>query len=895
MPILNLDKLFYPRSVAVIGASNRDGAPGHTVMHNLLHGGFEGPIMPVTADERAISGVLAYPRVEALPETPDLAVVCLSPAKAGDTLRALGDRGTRAAILLADGKGSQVNPRSNGTARALLDQAERYGLRILGPDCLGIMVPGIGLNASIAPVPALPGGVAFVSQSSTVCSAVLDWARERDIGFSHFISLGETVDVDLADVIDYLGNDAMTRAILIYIESIRNGRQFMSAGRGASRNKPVLVIKSGRTPEGQPAVGTVEAVGSDDVYDAAIRRAGMLRVHGFSELFAAVETLGRSRAVRGDRLAIVSNGVGIAVMAVDNLVLKGGRLADIGASTLRSLEPHVVPPGPPSNPVHLAEDAAPERYAAVAKAILSDANVDAVLVMHAPSSAVSSTRVAEAVIRAQKETHGAVLASFMGGLSVAEARHLLGEAHIPHFDTVNQAVEAFMHMVRFRRNQDMLMQTPPSKPAEFTSSREDVRIMVHELLRRGQSIVTGREAKSLLAAYGMISSDARIASSPDDAAAIAEKMGFPIALRMLSRESAGKGAAGAELFLDSGQAVKRAAQNLLSNTGPRLARTGLQGFTLERMIRPSGTRELRIGVTDDAIFGPVLIFGHGGPAADVISDTAVALPPLNMTLARELIERTRVFKLLRGYGDVPPADIDGVCLALIQVSQLVVDIPEIAALDINPLIVDESGVFVVDAQILIAPPSEISERRLAIRPYPKELEEEFTLVNGRRVLLRPIRPEDEPAHHDFLARCTPEDMRLRFFHLVRSLPHSEMARLTQIDYDREMAFIATAARQDGAGPETLGVVRTVADLNNDKAEYAVMVRSDLKGQRLGWKLMDKIIRYCQSRGTRRIVGLVLRDNIPMLDLVHALGFHSRKIPDEDVMEVELDLEGLQAH
>lgn len=891
MPIFNLNKLFYPRSVAVVDASNREGVTGQIVMQNLLHGGFEGPIMPVSNDERAISGVLAYPRIEALPETPDLAVVCSSGSKVATTLGALAERGTRAAILLSNDIGGKSDPRESGAIQAVLRDAERAGLRILGPDCLGLMVPHIGLNASIAPVAAAPGGVAFVSQSSTVCAAVLDWAHDRDIGFSHFVSLGKTFDIDLADVIDYLGNDAMTRAILVYVEWIRNGRQFMSAGRGASRNKPVLVIKAGRTAEGQrAALGSAEAAGTDDVYDAAIRRAGMLRVQGFSELFAAVETLGRARPLRGERLAIVSNGVGIAVMAVDNLILSGGRLAPLSYATLQAIEAQVSASGPPSNPAHLDEDAAPDRYAATAKAILADNNVDAVLVMHAPSSAVSSVRVADAVIRAAKESRGAVLASFMGGKSVAEARRMLGDAHIPTFDTVNQAVDAFMHMVRFRRNQELLMQTPPSKPTEFVSGRDDVRLMVGELLRRGQSILTGREAKTLLAAFGIKSAETRIVKTAEDAAQAAEKMGFPVALKTLARDMPAKGAPrGIEMFLESGSAVRTAAQRMLANAEQRMPRTVVQGLTIERMMQRSGTREVRIGVSDDAVFGPVIVFGHGGSAADVIDDHAVGLPPLNMALARELIERTRVYRLLLGYGEVPRADIDGLCLMLVQVSQMVVDIPEIAALDINPVVVDENGVFAIDAQVLIAPPTEATERRLAIRPYPQELEESFTLRSGRPVMLRPIRPEDEPAHHDFLSKCTPEDMRLRFFHLVRSLPHSEMARLTQIDYDREMAFIATAVREDGSGPETLGVVRTVADLNNDKAEYAIMVRSDLKGQRLGWKLMEKIIRYCRSRGTQRIVGLVLRDNVPMLDLIHSLGFRSRKVPDDDVMEVELDL------
>jgi acetyltransferase len=887
MPILNLDKLFYPRSVAVIGASNREGVPGQVVMQNLLHGGFEGPIMPVTSGDRAISGVLAYAEIQDLPITPDLAVVCTPALSSLDEIRALGARGTRAAILLAPESQAQKTP-TRSSHHHLREEAQRYGLRILGPDCLGVMVPGIGLNASIAHVPAQPGGVAFVSQSSTVCAAVLDWASERDIGFSHFISMGDSADICFGDVIDYLGNDAMTRAILLYIESIQNGRSFMSAGRGASRNKPILVIKSGRTPEGHLAAsGETAADGADDVYDAAIRRAGMLRVYGFNELFAAVETLARSKPLRGERLAILSNGRGMAVMAVDSLVLNGGRLAKLHEPTLAALAA-LVPAGRPRlNPVNFEEDAPPEHYGAAVKTLLADPDVDAVMVLHAPTSAVSSSKAAEAVIRSQKETRGPVLTSWMGGGRVAEARHLFAAARIPTYDTPNQAVDAFLHMMRFRRNQEMLIETPTSTPVEFTPATEAARLMLDEYLNGGRNFLVGRDAKALLSAYSIASAEARIAKTPGDAAAIAQTMGFPVALRPASRRPAEPQAGAVDPLLETPGEVEATAARMMRGVGGR--KPTVQGVSVERMARLPGTHEVIIRVGDDPIFGPVIMFGHGGLATDVIGDRAVALPPLNTSLARELLSRTRVYRLLQGYGDCPPANIDALCLTLVQVSQMIIDLPQIAALEINPLFVDDQGVFAVDAQILIARPTEASERRLAIRPYPKDLEEEFVLPSGRTVMLRPIRPEDEPAHHEFISKCAPDDLRLRFFHLVRRLPHAEMARLTQIDYDREMAFLATAQKPDGTGPETLGVVRTITDLHNDKTEYAILIRSDLKGQRLGWKLMEKIVRYSRSRGTKRIIGLVLADNRKMLDLVHRMGFESRRVPDDDIMEVELDL------
>jgi len=888
MPILNLDKLFYPRSVAVVGASNTEGMPGHVVMQNLLHGGFEGPILPVSRDERAISGVLAYPRIDDLPITPDLAVVCTAPNVSLEAIRKLGERGTRAAILLShEGRDEKAGKLANSAIRA---EAERHGVRILGPDCLGVMVPGIGLNASVAHVSVQPGGVAFVSQSSTVCAAVLDWACERDIGFSHFISLGDTADICVGDIVDYLGNDPMTRAILLYIESIQNGRTFMSAGRGASRNKPILVIKAGRTPEGRRAAsGDAAPDGADDVYDAAIRRAGMLRVYGFNELFSAVETLARAKPLRGERLGIISNGRGMGVMAVDSLILSGGRLGRLSDETVAALTPLMPPGRPVANPVNFDEDAPPEHYGKFAKALLADPEIDAVMILHAPSAAVSSTKAAEAVILAHKDRKQTLLTSWMGGNRVAEARHLFANARVPTFDTPNGAIDAFLHMIRYRRNQEMLIETPTSAPDDFTPATESARLMVEEHLTGGRNFLAGRDAMALLAAYGIVSAEARVARTPGEAAAIAEKMGFPVAVRRAQYGSTVRAEAhGLGAVLETSAEVRQAAQHMLAGAGGE-GRGRVQAISVERMVRRQGTHEVMIRIADDAIFGPVITFGHGGLATDVIGDRAVALPPLNTSLAGELLSRTRVHRLLQGYGECPRANIEALQLALVQVSQMIVELPEIAALEINPLLVDDQGVFAVDAQIMIAAPSEALERRLAIRPYPKDLEEEFVLPNGRTVMLRPIRPEDEPAHHDFIAKCSPDDLRLRFFHLVRRLPHAEMARLTQIDYDREMAFVATAPNPDGSGPETLGVVRTFTDLHNDKAEYAVLVRSDLKGQRLGWKLMEKIIAYSKSRGTRRIVGLVLSDNRKMLDLIRTLGFTSRRIPDDDVMEVELDL------
>ena len=892
MPIRNLQKLFHPGSVAVVGASSREEVPGSLVMHNLLQGGFEGPIMPVNPREQAVAGVLAYPEIDALPVTPDLAVICSPLSEVADIVGKLAQRGTGAAIVMTDEPLTERELRESPSHDAALASARAFGLRILGPNGLGVMVPGLGLNATIAHATARPGHLAFISQSSAISAAVLDWAREHDIGFSHVVSLGDTADTDFGDIIDYLGSEPEVRTILLYIESIRNGRTFMSAGRGASRNKPILVIKAGRGEIGQrlAAVRSGKEVGADDVYDAAIRRAGMLRVDSFDELFAAVETLARVKSLKGERLAMLTNSCGIAVMAVDSLLLNGGRLAELTEEVAESIG-SVVPRGwPRTNPVIIAGAAPPEHYATAAKALIESRDVDALMVVHAPTAMASSTEAAEAVIQAATETRGTVLTSWMGGEQVAPARRLFAEAGIPTYDTPTQAVDAFMHLVRFRRNREMLMQMPLSKPAEFTPAADAARLLVEDMLANGRSLIVGREAKAVLDAYAIPTAKARLAETPDAAASIAEEIGFPVAIKILSPDIAHKAEiGGVDLFLDTADAVKSAAENMLVAVALKKPEAKIEGFTVERMVLRPGAQEVSIGISQDPVFGPVVTFGQGGPVAEVSSDFAVALPPLNLNLARELIFRTRVSRTLQGYGDRPPVNIGILCLTLVQVSQMIVDLPELVELEINPVFVDDSGVIAVEANLRIAPVAGTPGRDLAIRPYPKDLEEDFALTSGRKVLLRPIRPEDEPAHYEFLSKVTSEDIRFRFFGLVRNLPHTEMARLTQIDYDREMAFIATAPRTDGAGIETLGVVRTVTDLSNDTAEYAILVRSDLKGQRLGWKLLDKMIHYCRSRHTKRIVGQVLRDNKRMLELVRSMGFESHKIPDEDVMEVTLEL------
>ncbi|QOL49218.1 bifunctional acetate--CoA ligase family protein/GNAT family N-acetyltransferase [Massilia litorea] len=896
MSVRNLNKLFAPRSVALIGASNRPGSLGTTLLHNLMAGGFRGSIHPVNPNYTELAGLPTVASVADLAAAPDLAVICTPPATLPTIIRQLGEKGTRAAIVLSAGLAEARDERGRSLKQAMLDAANPYLLRILGPNSAGLLAPGLGLNASVANSGALPGRIAFVSQSGALMTGVLDRARSRGIGFSHFIALGDSSDVDLGDVLDYLASDGGTSSILLYVEHLRYARKFMSAARAAARSKPTLVLKAGRAGAarfGQPRAAASESgalAGMDDVFDAAIRRAGMLRVFTTEQLFAAVETLAHARPLHGERLAILANGVGPGVLAFDALVCGGGVAATLAPATIERLAAVLPRRVAHANPVNLHGDAEPERYRQALEILLQDPNADAVLVVHAPTATVDSADVARAIAPLAKGASRNVLSCWLGGDSVLEAREIASSAGMPTFDTPEDAVAGFLQIVHYRQNQNLLMQVPPSVSSIAASERGMARALVREALAAGRYLLSDPETKAILRAYGMALVETRAAQTVDDAVAAARSIGFPVAVKILSPDVMHKSdVGGVALDLDSEQAVRAAAQRVRKRLGEMRPDARFEGFSVQAMARRPEGHELILGAATDPVFGPVILFGQGGIAAQVADDHAVALPPLNAVLAREMIDRTRVARLLAGYRNRPPADMDAIVATLVQVSRLVCDIPEIVELDINPLLADANGAIVLDARmrLALADRSGSTLDRLAIRPYPRELEETIDWC-GAPLLLRPVRPEDGPAHLRLFDALTPDDVRYRMFVRVRELQPSQLARFTQIDYDREMAFIATRTGPDGL-PETLGVGRVVADPDNVSAEFAVTVRSDLKGHGLGRILMQKLIDYCRVRGTREIVGEVLPQNSRMIALVRKLGFTVSPSGEEGVRKLTLTL------
>lgn len=896
MTIRNLEKLFAPKSVAVIGASGTPARVGSVVLDNLLRGGFAGTVWPVNPKYKTLHGVPCYPNVRALPGIPDLGVIAVPPDAVPQQIAELGALGCRAAVVLTAGLSAQKLPDGRSLQQAMLDAAKPYLLRILGPNGIGLLIPGLHLNASFAHTDAQPGQLAFVSQSGALCTIVLDWAKQHGIGFSHFLSVGDSADVDFGDIIDYLATDPQTRAILLYIESVKNARKFMSAARSAARNKPIVAVKSGRNARAAQAAAshTGALAGGDDVYTAALQRAGILRVDGVEELFDTVETLARSRRLPGERLAIVTNGGGPGVMAVDTLVERGGTLADLQAGTLAALDRVLPPTWSHGNPVDIIGDAPSERYAEALKIVLADANVDAVLVMHAPTAIVPSLQPALAVIEAARGSAKNVLTCWSGGEAVQAARKAFAEAGLVSYETPDAAARAFMHMVNYRRNTKNLMEIPAEVPIDFEPDHATVRSVIGKALGEGRSMLNEIEGKRILAAYGIPAVPTEAAADPASAVAAAQRIGYPVALKILSPDITHKSdVGGVALNLSSEAELVTAAEAMLTRVRQRRPEARIDGFAIQAMIRRPRAHELIVGALTDPIFGPAIMFGQGGVGVEVIGDRAVALPPLNMHLALDLIDRTKVSRLMAGYRDFPPVDRDALAALLIRVAQMIADHAEIAELDINPLYADDQGMMALDARMVIRPSAVVGHDRLAIRPYPSGLEESVTLRNGETVLLRPVRPEDEPAHEDFVRRVSAEDFRLRFFSPMRALPHTEMARFTQIDYEREMAFIATRPHPEGSDrpDETLGVVRAITDPDNLRAEFAVLVRTDMKGQGLGEFLMRKIIAYCRQRGTREIVGDILRENQPMRTLATELGFQTVGSQGMDVVEVRLPLQG----
>ena len=823
MSVKSVEQLLNPKSIAVIGASNQPNRPGNAVMRNLLQDQYDGPIMPVTPHYKSVNGVLAYRSIDELPMVPDLAIICTRATRVPAIILQLGRKGTRNAIVIAAGLDNLFTAQGTNLQEQMLAIGKEWGVRILGPDSLGIIIPELGLNASYAHINALPGKIAVVSQSSAVCVTLLDWARRRRIGFSRFISLGEGVDIDFDEILDYLGRDPQTSAILLYIDAIHDGRAFMSAARAASFNKPILVIKAGIYSESSSLTSRLppEKIGDDAVYDAAFRRAGMLRVGDLRELLAAVETLANGKPIYSEQLVIVANGNGPSAMAVDALLQRGGRLAVLDDALVAKLKPLIHNGGRATNPINLLGDASPEIYQKVLQVLLQSNSVENILIMQAPSALTPGEVYADAVIDTYQQYQGKkpnIFANWMGEDAAQAARLRFADASLASFRTPEGAIGAFMHMVQYRRNQKLLSETPESISDKVPYQPVKAQTIVARAIAEERDKLTLNEALDLLSDYGIKIGDG-IVVNPHD--------------------------------------------------------------------QRKGAHPLRVEVQIDPVFGPVILLGEAASHWSVRANAVVALPPLNMALARYMVIQALAEGKIRERELYVPLDMPALCLFLTQISQIVIDHPSLRSLLINPVLVAGEDIRVLDVNVNIS--ADNNACPLAIRPYPKELEEYFVLRDQRKVVLRPIRPEDELNLQSFDNAQSKEDRYKRYFAELPQFSHEQMARLAQIDYAREMAFIAVGDDEDYA-EEILGVVRVQTDPDNNYAEFAMAVRSELKGIGLGGKLLQKMIDYCRSQGTKMLIGCTMLENSGMANLARKLGFAVKFNRDDGLIDMSLNLQ-----
>ncbi|MHB1402230.1 MAG: bifunctional acetate--CoA ligase family protein/GNAT family N-acetyltransferase [Thiobacillus sp.] len=885
MPQHYLYPLFNARSVAVFGASEREDSVAGILFRNLRHAGYKGEVYPVNPKHETVFGVRCYASAGELPVVPELALIATPAPTVAAIMEACGQHGIRHAIVLSAGFG-EVGAQGVALEDGIKAAANKHGIRFIGPNCLGIQRPSIGLNATFSQGATLSGDLALVSQSGAICTAMMDWAETNGIGFSSVISTGASADLDFGEILDYLAADTQTKGVLLYIEGIRDARRFMSALRAISRFKPVVMVKVGRHEAGSKAVQshTGALVGSDAVFDALVRRAGVVRVNTILQLFASARALSTHIKPTGNRLAIVTNGGGPGVMATDLAIDMGVRMAELSPATFETLNAVLPANWSQANPLDIIGDANAERYRAAVAACLADDNVDGVLAMLTPQAMTRPTEVAEAVIEVAKASSKPVLTCWMGEAQVHEGRRLFKQAGIPYFTTPEPAVEVFSFLSAFYENQRLLMQTPGPLSQQAAPDVEGARFIIESALAHGRHLLNEVESKALLAAFHIPIAQTMIARDPMEAMLMAQQMGFPVAMKINSPDITHKSDVnGVRLGLSSGQAVRSAFGEMLADVKRLRPDATLEGIVVEPMAARPHAREVLLGMTSDPVLGPVIVFGAGGVDVEAFRDRAVTLPPLNRYLARDLIQRTRVATLLGPFRNRPPVDMDALENVLLRLSEMVCELPWLAELDINPLLVDEHGALALDARIIIAPRVPTADRygHMAIHPYPAHLVSHWQLPSGHDVVIRPIRPEDAELTQGFVKSLSAESKYFRFMDAVSELSPVALARLTQIDYSREMALLALT-EIDGREVE-LGVARYAINPEGASCEFALVVNDQWQKQGIGHKLMDVLMDVARGKGVKVMEGEVLKTNRPMLKLVEALGFRIEPHPEDDTV------------
>jgi len=888
MPAEKLDKIFNPESLAVIGASEKEGSVGATLMDNIV-GGFEGDIYPVNINRDKVMDIEAFSSVSDIDKEVDLAIIATPAKTVPDIVDECGESGIETGIVISAGF-SETGREGKKLEEELEARRKKHDMRLLGPNCLGTIRPGQNLNLTFLRKDPTPGKVAFLSQSGAMGSAILDWSTKAKVGFSAFVSVGNMLDIDFGDLIDYFGQDPKTNSIIMYMETVKHAEKFMSAARGFARTKPILVVKAGKYSKSAEAVAshTGSLAGEDQIYDAAFKRVGVTRVSDVDDLFSSSETLSKQNLPDGPRMAVVTNAGGPGIMTTDAILDSGGELADLTRETKQELTELLPEHASVKNPVDVLGDAGSSRYKGAIRICQQDENVDGVIVIYAPQGEASAKDAAEAVASVSKETDKPIVTSFMGAGEVARGREFLREEHVPTRPTPEQAISAYMYMHRYARNLELLYETPEELPVNNQPPHHHLKAMVRKVLSSERSTLSEVESKKFLDTYDIPTSSTKIAESADQAANKAYEMGYPVVLKIYSHDITHKtDVGGVELNLQSKEEVKEAYDRIVSRAKNQRPSAEILGVTVQKMYS-NVDYELILGSKKDPLFGASILFGRGGTGVELYKDTAAGFPPLNQVLAHRLMEDTKVYQLLKGYRGKEGANIRELEKQLVRFSQLIIDFPEIKEIDINPLAVIDGSFKALDARIILDDDYkderiDKTHEHLAIEPYPRQYVEDWRLDDGRNITLRPIKPEDEPLEFELFDSFSDKTWRQRFFGPRTEVTHKEMTRYTNIDYRREMAIIGLLEENDDR--KMIGVGRLIIGPNNDTGEYAVVVGDPWQRLGLGEKLTDSIIGVAEDKNLESIYATILKNNKPMLELVRKMGFQEEERNSDTVKMV----------
>lgn len=888
----SLDCFFNPTSVAIVGASGKKKSIGHDLVQNFVKSDFPGKVYPINPRYSEISGLKTYPTIAAVNAPIDLTIIAIPIKAVPGIIRECGPAGIPGAIIISRG-GREAGEEGVKIEAAIKREARRAGVRYLGPKSVGINCPPNRLNASLLAHSALPGSLAFVSQSEAVTNSILGWATLKNIGFSHFISVGSMADLDFGDLIDYLGSDEKVKSIIIYMENLTKHRKFLSAARSVSRVKPIIVIKAGRSQAGARASLSHTGVlaGEDSAYDAAFRRAGIIRVDTIGQLFDCAEALGKTTLPTGNSLGIVTNGGGIGVMAVDALSRWNTDPPILEPESVAKLNEFLPEFCSRRNPVDISGDATPERYARAVRVCMEAQEFSGLAIILSPQPGTDAAAVARAIVPEVKGKARPVFAVWMGGPEVAEGVQILNEEGIPTFETPEAAVDTFMKMYSHSRHLELLQETPPRLPRELNVKADQARSFIEQCLAKNARVLSELESKAVLSAYGIPVNRTMAASSGADAASKAKEIGFPVALKINSPDISHKSDSGGVVFnLQNEREVISAYEQIVAEAQDSHPEARILGVTVQTQVEQPDL-ELFIGSKQDPDFGPVICFGLGGVLTEVLNDWAVDLAPLNLLLARQMIQKTRVYQVLQGYRHILPANVDLLAEILVRVSQLVTDFPEIVELDINPLILNRDGAVAADARLVVEPSMVSAPRHLAISPYPNQYESDWMLRDGTPALLRPIKPEDEPLVHDFLSKCSEDTVYFRYFRRIRKFTHEMLIRFTQNDYDREISLVAVG--QSPAPEVILGMGHLFMDFSQESAEFAIMVGDQWQGNGLGSEIVGRLIDVAREQGVQRLWGEILAQNQPMLEMAKKMRFTVTKDVENQTCRVEMELAGFK--